>query len=57
VVKIYDLASNTELGNVDISIKGAGPDRDEAGRRTLDKISNDASLAVEKEIRRTLFGE
>jgi hypothetical protein len=57
VVKIYDLASNTELGNVDISLKGAGPDRDEAGRRTLEKISDNASRAVEKEIRRTLFGE
>jgi len=57
VVKIYDLASNTELGNVDLSIKGAGPDRDEAGRRTLEKLSGEASRAVEKEIRRTLFGE
>jgi hypothetical protein len=57
VVKIFDLASNTELGNVDVSLKGAGPDRDEAGRRTLEKISSPASQAVEKEIRRALFGE
>jgi hypothetical protein len=57
VVKIFDLGSNTELGNVDLSIKGAGPDRDEAGRRTLEKLSGEASRAVEREIRRTLFGE
>lgn len=55
-VKIYDLASSTEIGNVDLSVKGAGPDRDEAGRRTLKKISSKASEAVEKEIKRTLFG-
>jgi hypothetical protein len=56
VVTIYDLASNTELGNIDLSIKGAGPDRDEAGRRTLEKISSPASEAVEREIQRVLFG-
>ena len=37
VIKIFDLSSNTELGNVDVSTKGAGPDRDEAGRRTLEE--------------------
>jgi hypothetical protein len=55
-VKIFDLASSAEIGNVDLSVKGAGPDRDEAGRRTLKKISGTASKAVEKEIKRTLFG-
>ena len=57
VVKIFDLASNTELGNVDVSLKGAGPDRDEAGRRTLQKISSKASEAVDREIQRVLFGK
>jgi hypothetical protein len=57
VVKIFDLASNTELGNVDVSLKGAGPDRDEAGRRTLQKISSTASEAVDREIQRVLFGK
>jgi hypothetical protein len=57
VVKIFDLASNTELGNVDVSLKGAGPDRDEAGRRTLQKISTKASEAVDREIERVLFGK
>ena len=57
VIKIFDLSSNTELGNVDVSTKGAGPDRDEAGRRTLKKLSNAAGKAVEKEIQRALFGK
>ena len=57
VIKIFDLSSNTELGNVDVSTKGAGPDRDEAGRRTLKKLSASAGKAVDKEIQRTLFGK
>jgi hypothetical protein len=57
VIKIFDLSSNTELGNVDVSTKGAGPDRDEAGRRTLKKLSASAGRAVDKEIQRTLFGK
>jgi len=56
VVKIYDLASERELGGADLSLKAAGPDRDEAGRRGLEKISVQASRAVEKEIQRILFG-
>jgi len=57
VIKIFDLSSNTELGNVDVSTKGAGPDRDEAGRRTLKKLSGSAGKAVDREIQRTLFGK
>jgi len=57
VIKIFDLASNVELGNVDVATKGAGPDRDEAGRRTLKKISATASRAFDREIQRTLFGK
>jgi hypothetical protein len=57
IIKIFDLSSNTELGNVDLVTKGAGPDRDEAGRRTLKKISVSASRAFDREIQRTLFGE
>ena len=57
VIKIFDLSSNTELGNVDVSTKGAGPDRDEAGRRTLKKLSDSAGNAVDREIQRTLFGK
>ena len=57
VIKIFDLSSNTELGNVDVSTKGAGPDRNEAGRRTLKKLSASAGRAVDKEIQRTLFGK
>jgi hypothetical protein len=56
VVKIFDLASEREVGGVDLSLKAAGPDRDEAGRRGLEKISGNASRAVEKEIQRILFG-
>jgi hypothetical protein len=40
-----------------VSLKGAGPDRDEAGRRTLEKLSSKASQAVEREIQRVLFGK
>ena len=57
VIKIFDLSSNTELGNVDVSTKGAGPDRDEAGRRTLKKLSVSAGKDVDREIQRTLFGK
>lgn len=57
VIRIFDLSSNTELGNVDVSTKSAGPDRDEAGRRTLKKLSASAGKAVDKEIQRTLFGK
>jgi hypothetical protein len=57
VIRIFDLSSNTELGNVDVTTKGAGPDRDGAGRRTLRKLSASAGMAVEKEIQRTLFGK
>jgi hypothetical protein len=57
VIRIFDLSSNTELGNVDVSTKGAGPDRDEAGRRTLKKLSVPAGKAVDREIQRTLFGK
>jgi len=57
VIRIFDLSSNTELGNVDVSTKGAGPDRDEAGRRTLKKLSRSAGKAVDREIQRTLFGK
>ena len=28
VIRIFDLSSNTELGNVDVSTKSAGPDRE-----------------------------
>ena len=57
VIRIYDLSSNTELGNVDVTTKNAGPDRDEAGRRTLKKLSASAGKAFDKEIQRTLFGK
>ena len=57
VVKIFDLASERELGGIDLSLKAAGPDRDEAGRRGLDKMSAKASRAVEEEVRRILFGQ
>jgi hypothetical protein len=56
VIKIFDLSSNTELGNVDVSTKGAGPDRDEAGLRTLKKLSASAGKVVDGEIQRVLFG-
>ena len=57
IIKIFDLSTNTEIGNVDLVAKGAGPDRDEAGRRTLKKISASAARAFDKEIQRTLFGK
>lgn len=57
VVKIFDLAADTELGGVDLSLKAAGPDRDEAGRRGLQKVAAKASQAVEQELLRLLFGK
>lgn len=57
VIRIFDLSSNTEIGNIDVSTKGAGPDRDEAGRRTLKKLSVSAGKDVDVEIQRTLFGK
>ena len=45
------------MGGADLSLKAAGPDRDEAGRRGLEKMSATASRAVEKEIQRILFGK
>ena len=57
VIRIFDLSSNTELANIDVSTKGAGPDRDEAGRRTLKKLSVSAGMDVDREIQRTLFGK
>jgi len=57
IIKIFDLSSNTGLGNIDLVTKGAGPDRDEAGRRTLKKISSAAVRAFDREIQRTLFGK
>jgi hypothetical protein len=57
VVKIVDLKSNTELGSIDLTTKGAGPSRKESGRRTLKKISTAAAGAVVKEINRTLYGK
>ena len=56
VVKIFDLASGRETGSTDMTLKTAGPDRDEAGRRGLEKMSVEASRAVEKELQRILFG-
>ncbi|MBW2296355.1 MAG: LPP20 family lipoprotein [Deltaproteobacteria bacterium] len=53
VVKIFDLAADTE----DLSLKAAGPDRDEAGRRGLQKVAAKASQAVEQELLRLLFGK
>jgi len=57
VVRIIDLKSNAEIGNVDISLKGAGQSRDDAGRRALQKISSNASDATVKEIKRVLMGQ
>ena len=57
IIKIFDLSAHTEIGNVDLVAKGAGPDRDEAGRRTLKKISTPAARAFDREIQRTLFGK
>ena len=57
VVNIFDMSSDTALGKVDVSLKGAGPDRDESGRRSLEKISSKAAKAVENEIKRILFGK
>ena len=57
VVKIYDLASEKEMGGADLSLKTAGPDRDAAGRRGLEKMSGTAARAVDNEIQRILFGK
>ncbi len=56
MVKIFDLGSRTEIANIDVSTKGAGPSREESGRRSLKKISSPASKEVTKEVQRTLFG-
>ena len=56
VINIFDLASAKQMGGADLSLKAAGPDRDEAGRRGLEKMSVQASKAVEDEIQRILFG-
>ena len=56
MVKIFDLGSRTEIANIDVSTKGAGPSREESGRRSLKKISSQASEQVTKEVQRTLFG-
>jgi hypothetical protein len=56
VVRLFDLASEKEIGGIDLSLKAAGPDRDEAGRRGLQKISVKASQALENEVQRILFG-
>jgi hypothetical protein len=57
VVKIFDLSSDSELANVDVSTKAAGQDRDEAGLKTLKKLSILADRAIAGEIQRTLFGK
>jgi len=57
VVSIFDLSTQERVGGADLSLKEAGPDRDEAGRRSLEKISYQASDAVEAEIERLLFGK
>ncbi len=57
LVKIIDLVKNTELGSVDISAKGAGPSREESGRRTIRKVSTKASTVVAKEVKRVLLGQ
>ena len=56
-VKIFDLSSQTEIANVDVSTKGAGPSREESGRRTLKKVSSPAAKEVAREVQRTLFGK
>jgi hypothetical protein len=57
LVTIVDLVKNAELGRVDISTKGAGPSREEAGRRTIRKVSDKASDAVTLEVKRALLGQ
>lgn len=57
MVKIIDLEKNTELSSVDISAKGAGPSREESGRRTIRKVSAKASAVVAKEVKRVLLGQ
>jgi hypothetical protein len=57
LVKIFDLASSTEIANIDISLKGAGPSREESGLRAIKKVSSIASEKVAREVKRTLFGK
>ena len=57
LVKIFDLASTTEIANIDISLKGAGPSREESGLRAIKKVSSIASEKVTREVKRTLFGK
>jgi hypothetical protein len=57
MVKIFDLGSGTEIANIDYSTKGAGPSREESGRRALKKVSSPASQKVTEEVQRTLFGK
>jgi len=57
VVKFLELATGREMGNVDISLKAAGPSRDEAGRRNLRQVAGAAAQQVEKEIKRIFLGE
>jgi hypothetical protein len=57
MVKIFDLASQTEIANVDFATKSAGPSREESGRRALKKISSPAAEQVSVEVQRTLFGK
>jgi len=56
LVKIIDLGSSTEIANIDISLKGAGPSREESGLRAIKKVSSIASEKVTREVKRTLFG-
>ena len=56
-VKIFDLSSQTEIANIDVSTKGAGPSREESGSRTLKKVASPAAQEVTKEVQRTLFGK
>ena len=57
LVKIIDLGSSTEIANIDISLKGAGPSREESGLRAIKKVSSIASEKVTREVKRTLFGK
>ena len=57
LVKIYDLESTTEIANIDISLKGAGPSREESGLRAIKKVSSIASDKVTMEVKRVLFGK
>lgn len=57
LVKIFDIESTTEIANIDISLKGAGPSREESGLRAIKKVSSIASDKVTMEVKRTLFGK